>query len=166
MQVKAKTEDHWRAKRLIEEAFEGSRFIMDIQVKPDNSRLDIYMIRLIQSKDYCGSHPEACQVRPWVKQRHMKRTWLEGADWVDFNDRLNDVLDKNYIEARVQSSVCVIRMGLRRRIYYGSFSQGFGFEWVKRGEDEDYKDYTGRYAPNSEYPYGTPGEYTREGVQI
>ena len=89
--------------------------------------------------------------------------YLEGLDWVEFNDRINDVLDSLNVNARVYTSVCEIRRGTERRIHYGSHPIPGNYmgltEWDKVGEDSDYEDYCGRIAPESTYPFGTPGEY-------
>lgn len=46
MIVKSKHDDHWRIRRVIEEAFEGSRFVFDMDIKGDNSQLFILNVRL------------------------------------------------------------------------------------------------------------------------
>ncbi len=86
---------------------------------------------------------------------------LEGLDWVDFNDRLNDVLDALGISADVYSSVCNIRQGFNRRTVYNYESRGFQNIWLKTGDQYDYMNAIGRVAPASDYPSGTPGLYTR-----
>lgn len=133
-----------------------SRFTVHIQFL-SNKRLKMYDVRLKEKKRYCGNHPNSCEVEGGRMGRY-----LEGLDWVEFNDRINDVLDSLNVSARVFSSVCEIRRNRERRHNYDSHlilpSRGL-YEWDKRGEDSDYEDYCGRYAPDSTYPYGTPGEY-------
>lgn len=108
-------------------------------------------IRLRVAKPYCGNHAGPCVVgRPG---RHRRARYLEGADWVEFNDLINDTLDHLNVSARVWTSVCVIREGRDRRIDYDS-AQGRQGEWDKRGVMANY---CGREAPRSTYPAGTPG---------
>lgn len=117
--------------------------------------INIDTVRLRTSKPYCGNHPDACE----IGGSDRKAAYLEGADWVAFNDLLNDVLDDFKADAQVGNSVVHIRDGLRRRVRYTS--ETYGRTWRKRGADEDYRDCTGRVANPSEYPEGTPGEYSR-----
>ena len=85
------------------------------------SNITIHDIRLIQSKDYCGNHPLPCPVRPWQPHKdHIHSRCLEGADWVAFNDMLNDVLDKLQVSANVASSLVIIRKGVMRCVQYNS----------------------------------------------
>jgi hypothetical protein len=82
---------------------------------------------------------------------------LEGADWVAFNDMLNDVLDALNVSANVASSLCIIRKGAMRRIEYDGHKLGNGIdsEWNK--DSAHYADRRGQVSPRSEYPAGTPG---------
>ncbi len=129
-------------------------------------RIVVSQVFLKDSKEWCGSHPNACE----IIERSRKARWLEGADWVEFNDRLNDVLDALSIEARVYATrvPVEIRDGLKRRINYDShiFNAnhpifGVVWEWDKDGEEDDYEDWCGKVAPNSTWPEGTPGLYLR-----
>jgi len=117
-------------------------------------------IRLKEKKRYCGNHPNACDI-----EGGRMGTYLEGLDWVDFNDTLNDVLDSLSVSAYVRSAVCIIRKGTRRRTVYGSFLVRHlwrpVYQWNKDEDDECYENWCGGSAPISEYPFGTPGEYTR-----
>lgn len=135
-----------------------SRFTVHCEILSDK-RMKLYDVRLREKKRYCGSHPNSCEVEGGRMGRY-----LEGADWVEFNDRINDVLDRLNVSARVYSGVCELREGRNRRINYGSHIinpyRGL-YEWDKRGEDCDYEDYCGRIAPASSYPFGTPGSYER-----
>lgn len=133
-----------------------SRFTCEVEVTGD-TLVKIRNIRLKEKKPYCGNHPNACDIHGG-----RKGTWLEGADWVDFNDTLNDVLDMHHVDARVRSSVCEIRDGKRRRIAYDSYWFRNQFQWTKDGSYCDFEDFCGRVAPASEYPEGTPGLYERK----
>lgn len=153
----------------IEQAFRGSRFnlghlsITWRRGPRGRNVVDVLDIRLAEAKPYCGNHPDACEVGIG-KPRRAK--FLEGADWVDFNDRLNDVLDRLDVDADVASAVCNIRQGRQRRTCYTS-EPTFGrqTQWVKVGSSYDYEDWCGRSgAPASDYPLGTPGSYEREVV--
>ena len=130
--------------------------------KRGGALIRISNIRLKESKKWCGSHPAQCDV-PATR----RATFLEGADWVEWNDRLNDLLDSMNVSANVRSAVCILRKDVRRRTHYGMYYQApLGVvqrtEW---NEDEDYRyyeDYRGRIAPASYYPEGTPGLYERK----
>lgn len=127
-----------------------SRFTLDSTYEGDTT-IKLSNIRLRTPKPYCGNHAGPCVVgRPG---RHRRARYLEGRDWVDFNDLINDVLDRLNVSARVWTSICVIREGRDRRIDYDS-SEGRQGEWDKRGEMANY---CGREAPRSTYPAGTPG---------
>lgn len=135
----------------------GSRFDVKIDILSPR-RLKMYDVRLKDKKEYCGNHPNACE----VEGRGRMGKYLEGVDWVEFNDRINDALDFLDVSARVFSSVCELRRGRERRINYGSsliMPYGRFYQWDKVGEDSDYENCCGHYAMNSEYPWGTPGDY-------
>lgn len=141
-------------------AIDNSRFTVNKIEDQSNSRnnwLKLREIRLRTKKDYCGNHPGACV---GLLQRHRKGVWLEGADWVEFNDLVNDVCDRFNIYAEISTTVCILRKGFERRVYYGMYSRGFFTEW-NRDEPGGFEDYCGKIAPDSEYPYGTPGLYER-----
>lgn len=132
------------------------RFSFEIVCK--NRVLTLRNIRLVERKPYCGNHPAACDVHGGPRMR-----LLEGADWVDWNDRLNDTLDALGVEARVESAVCTIRKGRLRRTSY-SVGQIIGGtpQWAKDEPAAYWHDCIGVPAPASWYPPGTPGLYTRE----
>lgn len=168
--------------------FRESRFELEVFIKTDNRRRVTLGIRQVRLKDafkkgYCGNHAESCDIQGYINRgidgkrdgtfrpagRRMKSSkLLEGLDWVDFNDQLNDVLDRLNIVAKVESTYVplLIRDGARRRICYDSEMRDTGalveYEWVAVGAHCDYEDYRGRIAPPSEYPIGTPGLYTRK----
>jgi hypothetical protein len=135
----------------------GSRFELHIDILSAR-RLKMRNIRLKEKKRYCGNHPNACDIEGGRMGRY-----LEGLDWVEFNDRINDILDYLDINARVYSSVCEVRAGKKRRTNYGSHLLDHlwrpVYQWDKKGEACDYEDCCGIYAPDSDYPYGTPGDY-------
>jgi len=138
----------------------NSRFTCDVEPIGYNSRFKVRNVRLRESKIYCGSHPYACDIAGGRRGKY-----LEGADWVDFNDQLNDVLDDLEVSAWVRSSVCEIRFDRRRRVAYDGYLANpyrNEYQWDKKGEVNDYEDWCGKIAPDSLYPEGTPGEYTRE----
>jgi hypothetical protein len=138
-----------------------SRFVCEPEIIDDRGRyIKIRMIRLKQNKPYCGNHPNACEFN--VGGKHRRGTWLEGLDWVEFNDLINDLLDEMNVSANVKTAVCILRKGTKRRTYYGSHRQGNFWAWNMDEQDCHYTDYCGREAPISECPYGTPGEYHRQ----
>lgn len=132
---------------------ERSRFTCEVETV-GKTRFKIRNIRLKESKRYCGSHPYACDI-----EGGRMGKYLEGADWVEVNDRINDVLDFYEVEAWVRSAVCTIRRGRERRVEYDGYPLGHAYQWNKEGEMEDW---CGRIAPDSWYPEGTPGLYERK----
>jgi hypothetical protein len=120
--------------------------------------IKIKNIRLVEPRKYCGSHPNACEL-PGAPMRKAK--YLEGADWVDFNDMINDILDALAVDANVATAVCKVRKNRRRRTYYGSHLRGHFWQWNMDEEDDCYEDFIHRPASNSNYPFGTPGVYER-----
>lgn len=151
----------------IEAMVERSRFTADVETKPNSTVINIRNIRLRHRKMYCGNHPAACEVL--FDRPHRRGNYLEGADWVEWNDRLNDLLDVWGVEAYVRSSVCVIREGRKRRTLYDYSSNGFGNnQWTYKCHHSymvDYCDNNQNEAPNSWFPSGTPGIYERNGEQ-
>jgi hypothetical protein len=137
---------------------EGTRFTAAVEVISSQS-LKIVDVKLRQTKPYCGYHPAACE----LAGSHRRRAYLEGADWVEFNDLVNDVLDLHSASAHVYSIVCVIRQGSKRRVRYGAEYGRFGGNatWERIGETGDYHDYRGTVAPVSDFPEGTPGNYSK-----
>jgi hypothetical protein len=149
-------------------AFHHSRFdVRQIDFQPHGrhyaGRITLREIRLREAKDYCGNHPGPCLLgRP-----HRKYRYLEGLDWVEFNDLVNDTLDHLQIAANVASTAVVVRIGSQRRIRYTHHAlNAFHHDWIKQGESADFADYRGRVAPASEYPPGTPGEYHRRDGEV
>lgn len=137
-----------------------SRFKAEVVIT--GSYLSVKQIRLKESKEYCGNHPIACEVTPGNNLR--KANYLEGADWVEFNDLLNDVCDWFGVSANIRSAVCIVRKGVARRTHYGYVSTGrinTPWEWSLDEEDKFYLDYCGNFSPDSSFPDGTPGIYDR-----
>lgn len=127
------------------------------RVERHTSNITIHDVRLRVAKDYCGNHPNACPVRPGVHRPHKETKHLEGADWVAFNDMLNDVLDCLSVSANAASSLCIIRKGSARRMRYeGHFLQnGIDREWNR--DDTQYASYLRKGHPPTVYPLDTPG---------
>lgn len=160
-------------KQKLEEYLASSRFTarLEVEVSPNQCRgkhvVRIGTVRLKKKKDYCGQHPNACVVRLFPK-KHMRASYLEGADWVGFDDMLNDMCDKHGWEADIWSKSLefrgkmVIRKGRRRRIAYHSECRIVGggwphYTWDTTFRDEDFADRIGQESPRSVYPDGTPG---------
>ena len=137
--------------------------------------VEIRDVRLRQKKRYCGQHPNECLNK---LRKEPMGSWLEGADWIGFNDGLNDLFDRMHLEADVWSfnrdagylsptgffrayNQYFIRKGRCRRVTYDSaFWElpklnvgGFWF-WLRDGV---FADWIGKTAPRSTYPEGTPG---------
>lgn len=124
--------------------FENSRFVftVDSQVRAKKIIISLRKIRLKESKPYCGSHPGPCI----IEGRKRKAVFLEGLDWIEFNDILNNWADALPLEADISSSVCAIRIGRKRRMDYRGHNEGTKqAEWDKYGEK--YEDYCGKVSP-------------------
>jgi len=139
----------------LEKILTKSRFTALVEISGD--KVKIRNVRLKQNKDYCGNHPFTCPIRPWGNEKHKKLNYLEGADWVAFNDMVNDVLDDLGVSADVASSLVVIRKGEKRCVNYGGhlLSNKIDNEWNKEGEK--YENWIGKKAERSKFPIGTPG---------
>jgi hypothetical protein len=143
----------------------SDRFKYDVEVVSSKrgtkytARIEIRNVRLVDSKLYCGNHPNECEIGG---QKPRKGNFLEGTDWVDWNDRLNDALDELNAEANVRSAACIMRKGAKRRVNYGSHMQGRFWQWDLDTNDNGYEDWRGEIAPPSNFPIGTPGEYLRK----
>ena len=126
------------------------------RIETHKNKLTIHDVRLKEKKHYCGNHPFSCPVTPWEKP-HKKGKWLEGADWVGFNDCINDVLDSLRVSANVASSLVIIRKGKKRCVSYsGHAVNEFNNEWDK--DSGVFQDCIEKQEPvKSEYPEGTPG---------
>lgn len=136
-----------------------SRFTCEPEIIDDRGRyIKIRMIRLKQKKAYCGNHPNECL----VAGSHRKGVWLEGLDWVEFNDLINDLLDEMHVSANVKTAVCILRKGTMRRTHYGSHQQGMFWQWNMDEHESHYEDWCDLKAPCSTCPEGTPGEYHRD----
>lgn len=156
----------------IELAIASSLFTARVQQKNFGVHcwgVHIVDVRLSERKSYCGNHAKACE-RTFVK--HKTNRYLEGADWVEFNDLINDVLDRLNVEAIFESNggarQMLLRRGACRRTYYGAdrFAgiPGNG-EWVWNSieDEEHYIDCRGKPSPHSKFPDGTPGIYAPTG---
>ena len=136
-------------------ALSTSRFTAEVIQK--RSSVEIRTVRLNYRKDYCGNHPLPCPVRPGKHRKHPVNTFLEGADWVGFNDMVNDVLDTLGCVCNCASSHVVIRKDGKRCVEYDSqpLSNGIDNEW--RRDSGQFKSYISQQAPRAKYPAGTPG---------
>jgi hypothetical protein len=149
--------------------FDDSRFNVDGMTVTHRPRAGVMIkmgqVRLKSAKDYCGNHPGGCEFPGLGPDRKAK--FLEGADWVEFNDRVNDVLDRLCINAHVENSLLIIRkVDLGRRMLYGQASFGRNAQWNKDEHYKDYEDHCGddpSKTEMSEFPDGTPGQYLRNG---
>lgn len=150
-----------------------SRFTADIrngtvkrrELKKYNGVFTIHDVRLRESKAYCGNHPAGCE-NPVVAGKKKpfgggKTKYLEGADWIAFNDLLNDALDSIGASADIATFVCVVRQGTKRRVRYDYHLDGRNQpEWDREGEADDYADHCKKEPPTTEFPEGTPGTPT------
>lgn len=138
-----------------------SRFTAEVDTRA--SDVIILSVRLRERKLYCGNHPKACERTGGGKHRRL--AFLEGADWVEFDDMINDLLDELNVDCNVNSRDCVLRSAGRRRVCYTASNQFANGTWIwdKKGEEEHYSDLRGLPPPYppSEFPIGTPGIHTR-----
>ncbi|MEK6878467.1 MAG: hypothetical protein AABY22_02610 [Nanoarchaeota archaeon] len=145
----------------LSQTIQNSRFTANLENLTSKS-LRISDIRLRDSKSYCGNHPKTCK---FPNENHQKSKYLEGADWIEFNDLINDVLDSLKVAANVFNSVCIIRKGNKRRIKYNADKQfpNNTWQWNKDEIEEDcYFDNTNlRHSLVSIFPDGTPGVYSK-----
>lgn len=143
--------------------FANSRFNIRLGLDAKTHGISIQQVRLKEAKEYCGNHPKACERFHFGP--HRKLRCLEGADWVEFNDRLNDLLDRLGVDAVVAASRslgCIIRKGTRRRIEYRADKQLSNGTWQWNYDDPDECWGVGNKCP-SRFPDGTPGIYTPTG---
>lgn len=149
----------------IREAIAASRFRADVSQETNRwgQIIRIDYVRRRSYRDYCGQHPNGCVV---ANKPHTRERLLEGADWVGFNDGLNDALDRlaadidvwSYNREASPGGRYFIRKGLERRVEYAShevhFFGRFGFLWDRDGLHQNW---IGHEAPRSEFPDDTPG---------
>lgn len=155
--------------QFLRNAIEKSRFKAECIALPNQfNRINISGVRLRENKVYCGNHPNACNRPEFGKPR--RGNWLEGADWVEFDDLVNDVCDEHYFDCDFVSrdgagKVWVLRDGRKRRVYYESaYNRGpqHNAEWVATMDEGDFEDHFGATnVPASTFPDGTPGIHTK-----
>ncbi len=148
-----------------------SRFTADVHVECSTRlgrTVKIEHIRLRVKKGYCGAHPGPCQTDLFFDRPHMVAHYLEGSDWIGYDEGINDLLDRLEIDANVwtynqesTSGRYYIRKGRRRRLVYGMVTRNDGIRtfnhWERVATKDEYADYCGKIAPRAEYPSGTPG---------
>lgn len=141
---------------LFRRKFAKTRFSVSVET-PSRGCIAFRKIRLTYKKDYCGNHPLPCPVRPGKHRKHPTTDRLEGADWVGFNDFINDILDKQQCLCNAGSSLVNIRKAGLRCTLYDSYALGNGIDNEWRKDSGCFEDWNGKKAPRSEYPAGTPG---------
>lgn len=148
----------------LRKAFAKSRFCAgwsnEIHLSVGSKTIEFTGIRLRRAKTYCGNHPGPCIPNPYVQRKERRGVWLEGSDWAEFNDLVNDVLDELHVDARVASRSCVIRIHKMRRVYYDMHNIGRDrphWDWDMHGEPGHYQPWCGKVAPRATVPMGTPG---------
>ena len=166
-QISMTGEKHPRSKlkMILEDKISTSRFIADVEYTKGKYRgLKIVNVRLKKSKPYCGNHPGECE---FMGDLSKKRTFLGGADWVEFNDLLNDTLDFYKISANIRSVVCIVRKGSLRRTHYWMFRPKLGrtLQWNYDEGDRYYTENLDGESIVSVFPDGTPGIYQKIGYE-
>lgn len=140
--------------RKLQIALDQSRFTADVSIS-------IHDVRLKESKRYCGNHPFACPIDVnHFRRSHKKHKYLEGADWVAFNDMINDVLDDLGVSANVRSSLVIIRKGRNRCVKYNGHQirDSIFSAWDKEGVYVDrIKESKKEMKFKASFPEGTPG---------
>lgn len=164
------TQTQWLA-QLLRAAIAKSRFKADfLEIGVRKPYIKVDTVRLRESKHYCGNHPNACNVN--IGRKPRRGAFLEGADWVEFDDLINDVCDEHYVECDFISmdgagKRWVLRDGRKRRVYYESaYNRGphHNAEWIATMDDGDFEDHFGATGvPASTFPEGTPGIHTKAG---
>lgn len=100
------------------------RFTCDI--KRGDKVLTIRKVRLTEAKEYCGQHPGPCQINPFGFERKRMRTkYLEGQDWIDFHNIVNDVLDK----LKVKADVWTLPLDVRGKMWVRRADLGRRHRW-------------------------------------
>jgi len=188
MKIELKTHAYNSAKLVpvLKDVIAASRFTADVKDCGYSSQsksakggvVDIKKIRIRgESRVDCEGHPGPCVLPlPWQLVIPRKRSkFLEGADWVEFDDLLNAMCDALGLEANIYSwnrdtdkpGRFVIRKGRQRRVVYDChevWRGGFliGRAWDNNGPADHFKDCIGAIPPTSEFMEGTPGLHSTE----
>ncbi len=151
--------------RSIQRWFDRKQARFDVKASIKNDNINIEKVRLRISKKYCGNHPSGCEVG---NPHHRKAKFLEGADWVQFNDELNTILDRLNVGANIASALVIVRKGRMRRISYGHhYPNGFrrNAEWLK-DEPDVWQNHCKEKAETSDFCTRTPGRYRKAGHSV
>lgn len=164
--------------REFENRFKHSRFtIRTMEVRTVRGLPAIYFkgITLKAAKDFCGSHPAACKR---LHSSHRKSRFLEGADWVEFFDKLNDLLDEERVSCNIECrglefrGTFYHRIGLYRRTRYRHIDGSSPFQngnWDTSFCDDDFEmgfDTVKQPVRPSEFPEGTPGIHEQQNYHV
>lgn len=177
--------DRRTIQRAIERTIKRSRFVINWIEGRDHDKagprwwggdIRILGVRLKVKRPYWGN---GCEIgdRPMMRRgwTHESRVthinFLMAADWVEFNDLLNDVLDELDVHALVFSRTVVLRKGKQRRWRYieKMGKNAWGVEcmiWDKNGTPLDFTQSTlpGCYPmslPNPDVTVPDPPGYYR-----
>ena len=155
--------------RDIKRSLEHSRFTVGELRETDRPKgIIITQVRLRSRKLFCGAHPAACN---GPERTHRKHSFLEGADWVEFNDFINNILDRLLVSAMFTSSSqefkgkMYLRKGAHRRCSYEHiYLPGAGprANAVWEADSKYPQHWTigfGKDVPPSEFDPETPGNY-------
>lgn len=178
---------------LLEDVFQrvirASRFTADVYSMDPNSVkgsirggvLKILNVRVKgPSRVDCESHPGECVVIPnffGFEPKRKKSRFLEGSDWVEFDDLLSSICDHMGASATIYSwnrdtdkpGRLYIRKKRERRIVYDCHEVWrnlpflgntlIGRAWNNNAPAEHFMDCIGIEAPLSSFIEGTPGSY-------
>jgi hypothetical protein len=83
-------------------------------------RIVIKGVRLTTAKPYCGQHPGECLINPFTGKAPKKPndSRLEWDDWIQFNNLVNDFLDKLPHASEAWSSCPPEQMDKGRKFYF------------------------------------------------
>lgn len=101
MWLLSKTVEPLRLRKLLLKEVEKSRFTVraDLEhLSKTQPGVKVTEVRLRNAKHFCGQHPGPCPVLFGGPRPHRKHKFLEGLDWVGFNQMFNDLMDRKKID--------------------------------------------------------------------
>jgi hypothetical protein len=169
MWMLSKTVKPERLRRLLLKEVEKSRFTLraDLEHLGKQPGVKVTEVRLRNAKDFCGQHPGPCVAL--FPRPHRRHKFLEGLDWVGFNQMFNNLMDRKKIDCDFFSynremrggGRYYIRKGTLRRLKYPFETvNGIFHLWLPGTFEEDFIDCCGKPPPAIPWyveDAGTPG---------